>query len=481
MTSYDAIVVGSGPNGLTAAARLAKEGARVLVLERADRLGGGTRSEEIIPGVVRDICSAVHPFGVASPAFAALGLEDHGLRWAHPPIALAHPFDDGSAVALHRSIDQTAAGLGDDEGAYLGLVGGLLSRWGLVVDSLLGPVLAVPPHPIAFARFGLAGAMPITLLSRRFRTPAARALLAGLAAHSIQPLTSPFTGALGLSLTVAAHASGWPFAFGGSQAIADALTAVARSNGAELVTGHEVTRLGDLPPARVTLVDVTPRQLVAMAVEPAGHPYRRFRYGAGACKVDLVLSGPMPWTAEAARQAGTLHLGGQLPELVESEAAPAQGRVAERPFVLLTQPTVADPTRAPDGTHVLWAYCHVPSGSPFDATARIEAQFDRFAPGWRDLVVHRQTQTAAALAHYNPNYIGGDIVGGAMTPRQIIGRPKLSLRPYDTPLPGVLLCSASTPPGGAVHGMCGWHAAGRALELLERPGRQAVTTALSSR
>jgi phytoene dehydrogenase-like protein len=246
-----------------------------------------------------------------------------------------------------------------------------------------------------------------------------------------------------------------------------------------------VTSLGELPPARLTLLDVTPKQLVAMSGGRlngwVGRPYRRFRYGPGACKIDLVLSGPMPWTSPAARRAGTLHLGGELGDLVESEAAPAQGRVAERPFVLLTQPTVADPTRAPDGVHVVWAYCHVPSGSPFDASARIEQQFDRFAPGWRDLVVHRQVKTAAELASYNPNYVGGDIVGGAMTARQIIARPKLSIHPYDTPLPGVLLCSASTPPGGAVHGMCGWHAAGRAIELLDRPGRAAVTTASASR
>ena len=471
MTAYDAVIVGSGPNGLTAAARLATAGAKVLVLERDEQLGGGTRSAELlVPGVVHDVCSAVHPFGIASPAFHALGLEDHGLRWAHPPVALAHPLTDGDAVLLHRSLDQTADGLDGDADAYRRLMSPLLDRWDDLLPDLLGPVLGVPGHPLVLARFGMAGGLPITVLARRFHTPRARALLAGLAAHSIQPLTSPLTGALGLSLALAAHASGWPFAEGGSQAIADALGKVVESNGGELETGHEVTSLDELPRAAVTLLDVSPRQVVAMAGGRldgwAGRSYRRFRYGPGACKVDYVLNGPMPWTAEAARQAGTLHLGGDLAELVASERAPSRGQIPERPFVLVTQPTVADTTRAPAGTHVLWAYCHVPQGSPFDASARIETQLDRFAPGWRDLIVAREVRRAVDLAAYNPNYIGGDIVGGAMTPRQIVGRPRLGLRPYDTPLPGVLLCSASTPPGGAVHGMCGWHAAGRALRML---------------
>jgi phytoene dehydrogenase-like protein len=469
--SYDAVVVGAGPNGLTAAARLASAGAKVLVLERDEHPGGGTRSAELlVPGVVQDVCSAVHPFGVASPAFRALALEEHGLRWSHPPIALAHPLDDGDAVLLHRSLEDTATGLDGDADAYCRLVAPLLARWDDLLPALLGPVLAVPPHPVALGRFGLAGVLPITVLARRFRTPRARALLAGLAAHSIQPLTTPLTGALGLSLALAAHASGWPFAEGGSQAIADALGKAIASNGGELVTDHDVAGLDELPSTTVTLLDVTPSQLVAMSEGRlagwAGRAYRRFRHGPGACKVDYVLSGPMPWTSAEARQAGTLHLGGDLRELVASERAPSKGQIPEQPFVLVTQPTVADSTRAPAGTHVLWAYCHVPPGSPFDASARIDAQLDRFAPGWRDLIVARGVRRAVDLERYNPNYVGGDIVGGAMSPRQIVARPRLSLRPYDTPLPGVLLCSASTPPGGAVHGMCGWHAAGRAIELL---------------
>jgi phytoene dehydrogenase-like protein len=474
---YDAVIVGSGPNGLTAAARLATEGAAVLVLERQPSLGGGTRSAELlVPGVVNDICSTVHPFGVASPAFRALRLHEHGLAWAHPPIPLVHPLD-GGAVVLHRDVDATADGLGADGDRYRRLVTPLLRHWGDLVDALMAPVLGVPAHPVLLARFGLHGAQPVTLLTRRFRTPEARALLAGLAAHSVQPLGAPLTGALGLSLALASHASGWPFARGGSQAIADALVEVIVGHGGEVAVDHDVRRIGDLPPARAVLLDVAPRAAVAMAGGrldgSAGRALRRFRHGPGACKVDYVLNGPMPWTSTAARQAGTLHLGGSEGALVASEAAPPRGRIADQPFVLVAQPMTADADRAPAGQHALWAYCHVPPASPFDASARIERQFDRFAPGWRDLVVARQVRTAVDLAAYNPNYVGGDIVGGAMSPRQIIGRPRLSLHPYDTGLPGVFLCSASTPPGGAVHGMCGWHAAGRALQHLARsPSRR---------
>ncbi len=478
MSEYDAVVVGSGPNGLTAAARLATAGASVLVLERCDHMGGGTRSAELmVPGVVHDVCSAVHPFGTTSPAFAALGLEAHGLHWMHPPLALAHPFDDGSAAILDRSFDTTAAALGVDERNYRALLGPLLDRWEQLQPSLLGAVLSVPRHPLALARFGLVGLPPVTLLAERFRTAAARALLAGLSAHSVQPLGSPMTGALGLALALAGHTGGWPFARGGSQSIADALIAVIRRHGGELTAGHDVERLSELPPARAVLLDVGPHQFAALA-DGQLHPrleraYRRYRYGPGATKVDYVLSGPMPWIADAARGAGTLHLGGEFPELVASEVAPQRGQISERPFVLATQPTAADPTRAPAGTHVLWAYCHVPPGSDVDASGRIEAQFDRFAPGWRDLVVARQVRTAARLAVDNLNDVGGDIVGGAMTLRQMVARPRLTAWPWDTPLPGVFLCSASTPPGGAVHGMCGWHAAGRALRRLDGPKRMA--------
>ena len=354
MTVYDAVIVGSGPNGLTAAARLAQAGARVVVLERAEHPGGGTRSGELlVPGVTHDICSTVHPFGAASPAFKALRLEDHGLAWVHPPVALAHPFDDGSAVALDRSLEETAHGLGADGDRYRHLCQPLLDHWDDLLDGVMGPPVRIPRHPLTLGRFGAAGMLPITWIARRFETPRARALLAGLAAHSVQPLGSPFTGALGLSLALAAHACGWPFAKGGSQAIADALVAVITAAGGEVVTRHEVTRLADLPPARVVLLDVTPSQLVTMANGRldgwAGRPYRRFRHGPGACKVDYVLSEPMPWTSSTARRAGTLHLGGTLDELRASEAAPSHGRIAERPFVLAAQPVVADPSRAPAG------------------------------------------------------------------------------------------------------------------------------------
>ena len=469
MTSaYDAVVVGSGPNGLTAAARLASAGARVLVLERAEHPGGGTRSAELlVPGVVHDICSAVHPFGIASPAFKALRLEDHGLTWAHPPVALAHPVDGDRAVVLDRSLDVTVAGLGPDGDRYRRLAQPFLDHWDDLLDDILGPMVGVPRHPLTVGRFGLLGAQPITWIARRFRTDEARALLAGLAAHSVQPLGAPFTGALGVSLALAAHAAGWPFAQGGSQSIANALVAIITSAGGEVVTSHDVTRLSELPTADVVLLDVSPGQLVTMAEGRldgwAGRSYRRFRHGPGACKVDYVLSGPMPWTAPEARRAGTLHLGGTLDELIESEAAPGRGQIAERPFVLATQPTVADPTRAPGGAHVLWAYCHVPAGSPFDASGRIEGQLDRFAPGWRDLVVARQVRTAVQLEAYNPNYIGGDINGGIQDLRQLFTRPVARLDPYGTPTRGIYLCSSSTPPGGGVHGMCGVWAARSAL------------------
>lgn len=482
--SRTAVVVGAGPNGLTAAARLATEGWAVTVYEAAPTIGGGSRTAElVVPGVRHDVCAAVHPAGAASPAFAALGLDHYGLRWVHPEIPLVHPVEGERAGVLHRGLDATVEALPAPDGRrWRRLMGPLLRHFDEVHEFTQGPMIGIPRHPLVAARFGLRGLWPATVLAHRFRHEETRGLLAGLAAHACLPLNRPFTGGMGVTLGLMGHAVGWPVAEGGSQAVVDALAAVVRAHGGEIVTDHHVTELAELPAADAVLLDVSPRQLVAMAGGRLdgwrGRPYRRYRYGWSACKLDYVLSGPMPWTAEPARRAGTVHLGGPLADLVASEAAVQRGGVSAHPYVLVAQATVADPTRAAGGQHTLWAYCHVPNGSPLDATDRIEAQFDRFAPGWRDLVVGRAVRTAPQFEDYNPNAIGGDFAGGSMGGRQLFARPRLTLNPYRTPLPGVWLCSASTPPGAAVHGMCGWHAAGRVLRAAgasgSRPGSAAA-------
>lgn len=464
-----AVVVGAGPNGLTAAARLARAGWQVTVLEAQSTIGGGSRTSELIePGVVHDVCAAVHPAGVASTAFRALRLEDHGLRWLQPEVPLVHALDGGRAVVLHRSLDATVELLPAADGRrWRSLVQPLLENFEAVAGFTQGPLLSLPRHPIAAARFGVRGAWSAQALRRLFRHEEAPALLAGLAGHSCLPLDRPFTGGLGLMLGLMGHAVGWPVAAGGSQAIVTALAALIEENGGSIHTDHLVTDLRDLPAADAVLLDISPRQLVAMSGGRLdgwrGRPYRRFRYGWSACKVDYVLSGPMPWSAVDARRTATLHLGGTFDEVAQSELAVQRGSVAERPFVLVAQPSVVDPSRAPAGMHTLWAYCHVPNASPLDVSERIEAQFDRFAPGWRDLVVGRSVRTAPAFASYNPTAIGGDFAGGSLAGRQLFARPRLAVDPYRTPVPDVWLCSASTPPGAAVHGMCGWHAAASVL------------------
>jgi phytoene dehydrogenase-like protein len=474
MRSADAIVVGSGPNGLAAALTLARAGLVVDVIEGAATPGGGCRTEELtLPGFQHDVCSAVHPLAVASPFFLRTDLAALGVTLRFPKVAFAHPLDGGRAGAVAGSVEETAGGLGPDGAAYRRLLSPLVRDAGLIVPDILAPLRSVPAHPLAMARFGLDGLLPASLLARRFCTEEARALLAGVAAHSMLPLTAPLTGAFGLLLTMMAHSVGWPVVEGGSARIVDALVGELSSLGGRVETGRWVATLDSLPPARAVLLDVTPRQLTALA--GSGLPGRRrkaldrFRYGPGVCKVDWALSGPVPWQAPACQEAGTVHLGGTLAEVARSEAEVAAGRHPEFPYCLVAQPGVVDPTRAPAGRHTLWAYCHVPSGSPVDMTARIEAQIERFAPGFGDLVLARATRTAAQVQEHNPNYVGGAITGGLPTLRQTVFRPTVGWNPYRSGVPGVYLCSASTPPGGGVHGMCGEGAARTALADLGLP------------
>jgi phytoene dehydrogenase-like protein len=471
---YDAVVVGSGPNGLAAAIAMAQAGRSVLVLEAKETVGGGTRSAELtLPGYVHDICSAVHPTAAASPFFRSLDLAGFGLEWVRPDAPLAHPLDDGTAVVLERSIERTGDWLAHDAAAYRRLMNPLVLRWEDLVADLLGP-LHRPSHPLLFARFGFKAARSaVGIANSLFSGERGRALFAGLAAHSIQALDRPFTASFGLVLGALGHAVGWPMAKGGSQKIADALADHLKSLGGPVRTGFRVEALGDLPPAGCILLDVTPRQLASIA----GHrlsargfrKLRSHRHGPGVFKVDWALDGPIPWRSAECSRAGTVHLGGTMEEIVASEHAAWEGRHHERPFVILAQQSLFDPTRAPEGKQTSWGYCHVPNGSDVDMTDRIEAQIERFAPGFRDLVLARRTMGPAALEEYNPNYAGGDIAGGAQGFWQVLGRPALARGgPYSTPLEAVYLCSGSTPPGGGVHGMCGYYAAHAALKRLRR-------------
>jgi len=467
----DAVVVGAGPNGLAAAVSLARAGRSVLVLEAGEAVGGGSRSLELTePGFVHDRCSAVHPLGAASPVFAEWPLREHGLEWVHPEVAMAHPLDDGSAAAVYRSLDETADGLGPDGRAWRRLVGWTAARWDIFADTWFSPMLRVPPHPLVLARFGVTGLLPVTALARRaFRGDHARAALAGFAAHPILPLEHPLTGAVGVIFNAAAHAVGMPVARGGSQSIADSLASYLRSMGGEIVTGHPVAAMDDVPPARTVLFDLTPRQVLSICGDRLPprirRAFRRYRYGNAAFKVDYALDGPVPWKADACRQAGTIHLGGTIEEIAAGERLVASGGHPDRPFLLVAQPTICDPSRAPAGRHVLWTYCHVPAGSTVDMTGRIEDQIERFAPGFRDRVLARAVLGPADLERHNANYIGGDIAGGSAGGLQMFFRPRLALDPW-TIGDGLYLCSQSTPPGVGVHGMCGWYAARKALQHL---------------
>ena len=475
MSIPDAVIVGAGPNGLSAAVTLARAGRSVLVLEAEDTAGGGCRSEELtLPGFVHDVCAAIHPLGAASPALAGLPLADHGLEWVHPEAPAAHPLPDGSAAVLERSIDATAEALGRDAGAWRRVVGPLVRDWDGLTDSILGPMLRVPRHPVTMARFGLRAMWPAkTLAERVFDREAARGLFAGLAAHAILDLGAPLTSSFGLTFAASGHAVGWPAARGGSQKVADALVSYLRALGGEVQTGRRVSSLADLPPAAAVLFDLTPRQVAAIAGDRLDTRARRrfatFRYGPGSFKIDYALDGPVPWKADECGRAGSVHVGGTLDEVVAAERDVAQGRHPERPFLLTSQPSRFDPSRAPAGKHTFWAYCHVPHGSTVDMTAAIEDQLERFAPGFRDLVLARHTMFPADLERHNANNVGGDVAGGSHGGLQLVARPRLALDPYRLPIEGMdaYLCSASTPPGAGVHGMCGWWAARSALNRLE--------------
>jgi phytoene dehydrogenase-like protein len=461
--AVDAVVVGAGPNGLAAAIELARAGRSVLVVERAGGVGGGTRTAELtLPGYRHDVCSAIHPLAVGSPYLRTLPLEQFGLELLEPSIQAAHPLDDGSAAVLRRSLDETAEGLGVDARAYRSLVGPFAGDWDRVAEVVLGPP-SPPRHPAVAARFALSGRRPMAKVAKRFQSPGGRALLGGMAAHSMLPLSASPTTAFALVLLALGHAAGWPVARGGSQAITEAMRAYLESLGGTVETGREIRSLGDLPAAAAVLFDTTPRQLVAICGEELPRRYRaalgRYRYGPGVFKLDYALSGPVPWTAQECRSAGTVHLGGTFEEIAASELAVSRGAPSDQPYVLVAQQSLVDPFRAPAGHHTLWAYCHVPNGSTADMTAAIEAQIERFAPGWSELVLARSARGPADLEADNPNYIGGDINGGLANLRQVLARPVLSPCPYATPNPRLYLCSSSTPPGGGVHGMCGYHAA----------------------
>jgi phytoene dehydrogenase-like protein len=469
----DAVVVGSGPNGLAAAITLARNGHSVTVLEGASTPGGGTRSAEVtLPGFVHDVCSAIHPFGRISPFFASTRLSEHGLRWIQPPAALGHPFDDGTAVLLEGDVEATAADLGDDRDAYRRLLDPLVAHWDGLMPDILAPfhVPLWPPRTVRLGLFGLLAVQSASSLARRFRGDRARALLAGVGAHSILPLTEPVSGAAGLVMLATAHVDGWPLPAGGSSAIAESMVAELRALGGTIEVDRRIEQMDGLPAHRVALFDVAPRNLLAIAGDRLTGRYRRalerYRHGPGVFKLDLAIDGPVPWRAAELARAGTVHLGGTFEEIARAEGEVALGRAPARPFVLVAQSSLFDAGRAPAGKHTVWAYAHVPNGSSADMSEAILGQLERFAPGVRERVLAMAATSAPALERYNPNNVGGDIAGGRLDLGQLFTRPAWRLDPYSTPDPSIFLCSASTPPGGGVHGMCGYHAARSAARRL---------------
>ena len=467
---YDAIVVGSGPNGLAAAIVLQRAGLSVLLVEGKDTLGGGLRTAELtLPGFKHDICSAIHPMAIASPFFNTLGLENYGLEFIQPDFALAHPFDDGSAAVLTSSLEETAKLLGADKDAYSKLILPIVKEWPFLINELLAP-LRFPKHPLLFAKFGWKAFHSSLSSAAKFQTTKARGLWAGLTAHAIQPLSNLTTSAIGLVLTAAAHIKGWPIPKGGSQSVADALASVFIDAGGKIQTGFYVKSLEQLPSSHAILFDVTPRQLLEIAGHRFSSLYKyqleKYRYGMGVFKIDWALDDAIPFIAPECRQAGTIHIGNTFEEIAANEQSTSDGKHPEKPFVLLAQQTVFDSSRVPMGKHTAWAYCHVPNGSTRNSTEAIEKQVERFAPGFRERIIGRHTFNTAQLEEYNPNYVGGDINGGIMDIGQLFTRPALRFSPYRSSAKGIYICSSSTPPGGGVHGMCGYHAAKRVLNDL---------------
>lgn len=465
---FDAVVVGSGPNGLSAAIVLQKAGLSVLLMELKDTIGGGLRSAELtLPGFTHDICSAIHPLAAGSPFFNTLQLEKYGLQYVHPKIAAAHPFDDGTAAVLNGSVQETASQLGLDESSYIRLLAPVVKSWPGLAPDLLGP-LTIPSHPLDMAAFGMQALKSATNLAGKFQTKAARGLWAGMAAHSIQPLSNLATSAIGLVLLATGHLQGWPAAVGGSEKIADALASCFLFHGGKIQTGINVRSMADIPSAKAVLFDLTPKQILNIAGNKFSPFYKwqlnRYRYSMGVFKIDWALDGAVPFTAPLAREAGTVHLGNTFEEIAENESRTALGNHVEKPFVLFAQQSVFDKTRAPEGKQAAWAYCHVPNGSTIDMTRAIENQVERFAPGFKDLILCKHTMNTNEMEAYNPNYVGGDINGGVNDLAQLFARPVLRPSPYRTSSKGIYICSSSTPPGGGVHGMCGYHAARQALK-----------------
>jgi phytoene dehydrogenase-like protein len=473
-----AIVVGSGPNGLAAALTLAAEGVEVTVLEAADRLGGGTRSSELtLPGLVHDECSAAHPLALDTPFSRRFDLERHGLTWRWPEIQFTHPLDGGAGAAAYRSVEHTAAGLGDDGEAWRALFGPLAERFTDITADFMRPMLRVPDHPLLMARFGLYAGLPAALLKARFTRPKAQALWAGVAAHAFRPFSAPMSSAIGVTLATAAHAYGWPVAEGGSSAISAAMISLLTDYGAKLETGVRVGSLDELDAADVVMLDVAPAAAARIAGDRMprriARALTRYRHGPGTFKVDFAIQGGVPWTHEESRRAGTVHVGGSYRDIAAAEAAVARGSMPDRPFVLVCQQYLADPCRSDGDVHPLYAYAHVPAGYAGDVTAQIEAQIERFAPGFGERILARHVRSVAQMQAHNVNYVGGDVVTGSNDARQLVFRPRAALDPYTTGIPGVYLCSAATPPGAGAHGMCGYNAANSALRRLDDGGRTA--------
>ncbi len=469
-TAYDAIVVGSGPNGLAAAITLQQKGLSVLLIEGKESIGGGLRTMELtLPGFKHDVCSAIHPMATGSPFFASVPLHDFGLKFVEPIVAAAHPFDDGTAAVLKRSLDETVDSLGQDGKIYRGLIQPVVKSWPKMNKDVLGP-LSIPSHPLLMAQFGLQALRSAESIARKFKTEKAKGLWAGMAAHSIQPLSNISSAAIGFVLLATGHLYNWPIPAGGSQSIADALAAYFLSLGGKIETGLYISSLEQLPSSKAVLLDVTPRQLLQIAGHSFSSIYKwqlnRYRYGMGVFKIDWALDAPVPFVAEECRQAGTVHLGGTFREIAVGEKEASMGRDVEKPYVLFAQQSLFDNTRAPEGKHTAWAYCHVPNGSVKDMTQAIENQVERYAPGFKERILARHTFNSEQLEEYNPNYIGGDINGGIIDIGQLFTRPALRFSPYRTSAKGIYICSSSTPPGGGVHGMCGYHAAVRALKDL---------------